>query len=93
MYLIVKYISQFQVYDRLCQYLTLHDIMLLIQTLECLYSLSSLGERACNQLTRVHGAVDTLVSLVTVEVFSLLLLFYVLTNKLNKFLYKYNFLL
>jgi len=51
-----------------CTFLTLHDIMLLIYTLECLYSLSSLGERACNCIVRVHGAIDTLVSLITVEV-------------------------
>lgn len=48
--------------------LSLHDIMLLIQTLECLYSLSSLGERACNAIVHVHGVIDTLVSLITVEV-------------------------
>nr|CAD7262384.1 unnamed protein product [Timema shepardi] len=56
-----------RVYETVCQYLTLHDIMLLIYTLECLYNLSSLGERACNYITRVHGAIDTLVSLITVE--------------------------
>lgn len=48
--------------------------MLLIYTLECLYSLSSLGEKACNCIVRVHGAIDTLVSLITVEVNKLLLL-------------------
>lgn len=41
--------------------------MLLIYTLECLYSLSSLGERSCNLIVRNHGVIDTLVSLVTVE--------------------------
>ncbi|PSN46078.1 hypothetical protein C0J52_02288 [Blattella germanica] len=56
-----------RVYDQVCTFLTLHDIMLLIYTLECLYSLSSLGERACNCIVRVHGAIDTLVSLITVE--------------------------
>ncbi|PNF32753.1 hypothetical protein B7P43_G04513 [Cryptotermes secundus] len=56
-----------RVYDQLCSFLTLHDIMLLIYTLECLYSLSSLGERACNCIVRVHGAIETLVSLITVE--------------------------
>lgn len=56
-----------KVYDQICSFLTLQDIMLLIYTLECLYSLSSLGERACNCIVRVHGAVDTLVSLITVE--------------------------
>jgi AT-rich interactive domain-containing protein 2 len=32
------------VYSQLVHYLSLHDIHLLITTLECLYSLSSLGE-------------------------------------------------
>jgi len=54
-------------YEQMCRYLTLHDIMLLVHTLECLYSLSSLGERACNCIVRVHGVIDTLVSLITVE--------------------------
>ncbi|XP_066999629.2 AT-rich interactive domain-containing protein 2 isoform X2 [Anabrus simplex] len=62
----LRYLDQ-KVYDQVCSYLTLHDIMLLIYTLECLYSLSSLGERACNCIVRVHGAIDTLVSLITVE--------------------------
>lgn len=55
------------VYTRVCSFLTIHDVMLLIYTLECLYSLSSLGERACNFIVCNHGVVDTLVSLVTVE--------------------------
>lgn len=42
--------------------------MLLIHTLECLFSLSSLGEKACNAIVHVSGAVDSLVSLITVEV-------------------------
>lgn len=54
-------------YSQVCSFLTLHDVMLLIYTLECLYSLSSLGERACNFIVEVHGIIDTLVSLVTVE--------------------------
>lgn len=54
-------------YFQVCSFLTLHDVMLLIYTLECLYSLSSLGERACNYIVDVHGIIDTLVSLVTVE--------------------------
>ncbi|GLG96122.1 Uncharacterized protein GBIM_02941 [Gryllus bimaculatus] len=62
----LRYLDQ-KVYDQVCTYLTLHDIMLLIYTLECLYSLSSLGERACNSIVRVHGVMDTLVSLITVE--------------------------
>lgn len=55
------------VYTRVCSFLTIHDVMLLIYTLECLYSLSSLGERSCNFIVGSHGVVDTLVSLVTVE--------------------------
>lgn len=55
------------VYEKVCSFLTLHDVMLLIYTLECLYSLSSLGERSCNLIVGNHGVVDTLVSLVTVE--------------------------
>ncbi len=54
-------------YEQLADYLTLHDIHLLISTLECLYALSSLGETACNAIVRAHGALDSLVSLVTVE--------------------------
>lgn len=54
-------------YSQVCSFLTLHDVMLLIYTLECLYSLSSLGEKACNYIVQVHGIIDTLVSLVTVE--------------------------
>ncbi|XP_075234354.1 brahma associated protein 170kD isoform X2 [Lycorma delicatula] len=56
-----------KVYERICSFLTLQDIMLLVHTLECLYSLSSLGERSCNAIVRVHGSLDTLVSLITVE--------------------------
>lgn len=55
------------VYQRVCSFLTIHDVMLLIYTLECLYSLSSLGERACNYIVNTYGVLDTLVSLVTVE--------------------------
>ncbi|XP_039295382.1 AT-rich interactive domain-containing protein 2-like [Nilaparvata lugens] len=56
-----------KVYERICELLTLQDIMVLVHTLECLYSLTSLGERSCNAIVRVHGALDTLVSLLTVE--------------------------
>ena len=55
------------VYDQLVTYLSLHDIHLIISTLECLYSLSCLGESTCNSIVRTHGAVEALVSLVTVE--------------------------
>lgn len=55
------------VYKKICSFLSIHDVMLLIYTLECLYSLSSLGERSCNFIANNHGVIDTLVSLVTVE--------------------------
>ncbi|KAG5882100.1 hypothetical protein JTB14_016864 [Gonioctena quinquepunctata] len=58
---------QSQVYKSVCSFLTIHDVMLLIYTLECLYSLSSLGERSCTFIVNNHGVIDTLVSLVTVE--------------------------
>lgn len=41
--------------------------MLLIYTLECLYSLSSLGTPACNAIVRAKGSIHTLISLLTVE--------------------------
>ena len=55
------------VYRQLVDYLSLHDIHLLIATLECLYSLSSLGEQPCNSIVKTHSAIELLVSLVTVE--------------------------
>lgn len=55
------------VYGQICRYLTIHDIMLLIYTLECLYSLSSLGTPACNAIVRAKGSIHTLISLLTVE--------------------------
>ena len=55
------------VYRQLIDYLSLHDIHLLIATLECLYSLSSLGEQPCNNIVKTHSAIELLVSLVTVE--------------------------
>ncbi|XP_076257335.1 brahma associated protein 170kD isoform X9 [Rhynchophorus ferrugineus] len=55
------------IYKKVCSFLTIHDVMLLIYTLECLYSLSSLGERSCAFIANNHGVIDTLVSLVTVE--------------------------
>ncbi|XP_057671699.1 AT-rich interactive domain-containing protein 2 isoform X8 [Diorhabda carinulata] len=58
---------QKQVYTNVCSFLTLHDVMLLIYTLECLYSLSSLGEKSCNYIIVNHGVIDTLVALITVE--------------------------
>ena len=56
-----------KVYSRLVEYLSLHDIHLLITVLECLYSLTSLGELPCTALARTHSALELLVSLVTGE--------------------------
>ncbi|XP_076748649.1 brahma associated protein 170kD isoform X2 [Xylocopa sonorina] len=55
------------VYELICRFLALNDIALLVYTLECLYALTSLGERPCTSVARVRGAIDTLVALVTVE--------------------------
>ena len=59
--------DQTSIYDKLVSYLSLHDIHLLISTLECLYAISCHGEVTCNAIARTHGALETLVSLVTVE--------------------------
>lgn len=58
-------------YASVCTYLLVPDMMLLVYTLECIYSLTSLGENACNAFVDVHGFVDTIVSLVTLEAQSL----------------------
>lgn len=55
------------VYKQICQYLTIHDVMLLIYTLECLYSLTALGEKSCVCISNIKGVLDTLISLITVE--------------------------
>ncbi|KOB78763.1 Uncharacterized protein OBRU01_00983 [Operophtera brumata] len=56
-----------RVYSDVCALLTLRDIMVLVCTLECVYALTSLGDRASESVARVPGLVHTLVSLVTVE--------------------------
>lgn len=56
-----------QVYEQICRLLSLHDIMVLLYTLECLYSMSSMGEKACNHICRSQGAIQMLLSLITVE--------------------------
>ncbi|KAL0829739.1 hypothetical protein ABMA28_003233 [Loxostege sticticalis] len=56
-----------KVYSDVCSLLTLRDIMVLVCTLECVYALTSLGDRASEAVARVPGLVHTLVSLVTVE--------------------------
>lgn len=57
-----------KVCDRLCELLTLCDIMLLIYTLECIHAISGIGESVCNEIVRVKGAVASFIALVTVEV-------------------------
>ena len=64
---LVTRMVQSPVYRKLVDYLSLHDIHLLIATLECLYSLSNLGEAPCNSIVKTHSAIELLVSLVTVE--------------------------
>lgn len=55
-------------YNRICMYLSLNDIMLLLYTLECIYALTSMGEKSCMAILQVNGLIDQLVSLITVEV-------------------------
>lgn len=61
-----KYLDK-RVYRQICMYLSLNDIMLLLYTLECLFALSSMGEKACFAIVQLNGVIDTLVSLVSVE--------------------------
>ena len=58
-------------YEQVCVYLLVQDMMLLIYTLECVYSLTSLGEKSCNAIVDIHGLMDSLVSMVTIEAQSL----------------------
>lgn len=67
---LLKYLKK-KNYKQVCLYLLVQDMMLLIYTLECVYSLTSLGEKACNAIVDIHGVMDSLVSLVTMEAQSL----------------------
>lgn len=58
-------------YKNISLYLLVPDMMLLIYALECIYSLTSLGEKACSSFVEIHGFMDSLVSLVTMEAQSL----------------------
>lgn len=58
-------------YKQICLYLLVPDMMLLIYTLECIYSLTSLGEKSCNTMVDIHGLIDTLVAMITLEAQSL----------------------
>lgn len=67
---LLKYIKK-KNYEQVCSYMLVQDMMLLIYTLECVYSLTSLGEKSCNAIVDIHGVMDTLVSMVTIEAQSL----------------------
>ena len=67
---LLKYLKK-KNYSQVCLYLLVQDMMLLIYTLECVYSLTSLGEKACNSIVDIHGVMETLISLVTMEAQSL----------------------
>lgn len=56
-----------KIYRQICMYLSLNDIMLLLYTLECVFALTSLGEKTCFAIVQINGVIDTLVSLVSVE--------------------------
>ncbi|XP_059154347.1 AT-rich interactive domain-containing protein 2-like isoform X2 [Physella acuta] len=54
-------------YSRLVALLTVQDIQLIVHTLEALYKLSKIGEPFTTRIAKVHKAIDTLVSLITIE--------------------------
>ncbi|KAL8617896.1 hypothetical protein ACOMHN_016552 [Nucella lapillus] len=56
-----------EMYVRMVQLLTVHDIQLIVHTLEALYQLSELGETSTDRIAHVKQAVDMLVNLITVE--------------------------
>ncbi|XP_076444458.1 uncharacterized protein LOC143282674 [Babylonia areolata] len=56
-----------ETYSRIVQLLTVHDIQLIVHTLEALYQLSELGETTTTMIANVKQAVDMLVNLITVE--------------------------
>jgi AT-rich interactive domain-containing protein 2 len=58
-------------YEQICLLVLVQDMLLLVFTLECLYSLTSLGEKPCNLVVDIKGVLDTLVSLLTIEAQSL----------------------
>ncbi|CAG0917702.1 unnamed protein product [Notodromas monacha] len=56
------------VYYRICELMTVEDILLLLVTLETLLALTSIGGKVCNSIAeRAPGSVDALVSLLTIE--------------------------
>ena len=44
-------------YEDVISYLTIHDIQLIVYTLECLYQLSELGETPTTNIARVSRAI------------------------------------
>ncbi|KAK7503091.1 hypothetical protein BaRGS_00005717 [Batillaria attramentaria] len=56
-----------ETYSRMVQLLTVHDIQLIVHTLEALYQLSELGDTTTSMISNVRNAVDLLVNLITVE--------------------------
>ncbi|XP_035708773.1 AT-rich interactive domain-containing protein 2 isoform X5 [Folsomia candida] len=56
-----------KVCHRLCELLTLCDIMMLIYTLECIHAITGIGESVCNEIVRVKGSISSFIALVTVE--------------------------
>ncbi|XP_046327628.2 AT-rich interactive domain-containing protein 2-like isoform X1 [Haliotis rufescens] len=58
---------QSSTYEDVCRLLTIHDIQLIVHTLETLYQLSELGEQTTTRIAAVKSAVDLLIGLITVE--------------------------
>lgn len=58
---------QEETYERIVQLLTVHDIQLIVHTLEAMYQLSELGDTTTTKIANVRHAVDVLVNLITVE--------------------------
>ncbi|XP_052244706.1 AT-rich interactive domain-containing protein 2-like isoform X2 [Dreissena polymorpha] len=55
------------VYEEISKYLTIHDIQLIVYSLEALYQLSEIGEVTNNKIAETSNTVETLISLITVE--------------------------
>lgn len=46
-----------KVYEQVCAFLTIHDIMLLVYTLESLYHITLMGREPCTCISRIHGVI------------------------------------